>query len=121
MKRFINACLLISFQFGYLEWGKGQKMFIYEAAILIFQKATHHLMAVLHPFTLIPFLGECLLMYTIFQKSPAKIISLIAVTCLSILMLLLLAIGLLAHNFLITLSTIPFIVIAMLQVRYHTR
>ncbi len=31
MKKLLHLCLLITFQFGYLEWGKGYHTFIFQA------------------------------------------------------------------------------------------
>jgi hypothetical protein len=113
-KKLLNFLLLVSFQFGYLEWGKNNGLFIFKAEQEIFSKALSDLREIVHPFILIPLLGMILLVITLFQKLPGKRLTLSGLACLSVLMLLLFFIGIFNLDFKILLSTIPFIVIGVI-------
>ncbi len=117
MKKFINILLILAFQFGYLEWGKGSNMFIFQAEKEIFSKAGNNPATLLHPFILLPLAGIVILIYTLFQPAPRRLMSTIGLGCLSLLMLLLLFIGVISVNGKILLSTVPFLVVAFLFFR----
>ncbi|MEI2749286.1 MAG: hypothetical protein V9E88_11070 [Ferruginibacter sp.] len=88
MKKLLNACLFISFLFGYLEWSRVEHLFIFQAEWDIFRKSLNtDPVSVLHPFTLIPFIGQLLILYSLFQKVPGRIITLAGIACMGILML----------------------------------
>lgn len=119
MKRCINIILFLSFLIGYLEWGKSQHSFIFQAEAEVFSKSGTDFISILHPLTIIPFLGQVFILITIFQKKVSRKLSLAGLACLSTLMLLLFFIGILDHNVRILLSTIPFIITGLFLLRYH--
>ena len=118
MKRLINICLLLTFLLGYLAWGKNHS-FIFQLEAEIFLKGKNDLKSILHPLILIPFFGQIILLYTIFQQKVSRILSLIGLACLSTLMLLLFVIGLLDFNIKIAGSTLPFIIMGIFVLRYN--
>lgn len=85
--------LLLSFQLGYLEWGKNQHAFIFELQYQIAVQALHNLTSVVHPFTLLPFLAQCLLIISTFPRAGYPKMAWISHLILAFLMLLLLLIG----------------------------
>ncbi|MBS1535134.1 MAG: hypothetical protein JST78_08655 [Bacteroidetes bacterium] len=103
-----NVLLLLSFQFGYLEWGTNQHQFVFQAQFEIITKAFSNFMSVVHPFTVLPFLGECLLVLTLFQKNAHRKLTMTGVFLLGFFMLLLLLIGLASLKIKIILSVLPF-------------
>lgn len=121
MKRIWNILLLISFLFGYLEWGKNQHIFIFQAIIEIYQKGIANPLSVLHPFVLLPFIGMLLFLYTAFQKKPSRIISIIGATCMSSIMLMILLIGIIGPNLKMLASVIPFFLLLILVFKSHWR
>jgi hypothetical protein len=121
MKRFWNILLIISFLLGYLEWGKNQHIFIYQAIIELYQKGKVNPVSVLHPFTLLPLIGILLFLYTVFQKSPSRIISIIGAICMSSIMLMILIIGVIVPNFKMLISSLPFFTIAFFVIKSHWR
>lgn len=121
MKRFLNICLLLTFLLGYIEWGKTHSLFIFQAEAEIFVKGKNDFKTFLHPLILIPFLGQLIILYTIFQKIINRTLSLIGLTFLSILMLLLLVIGILNFNVKITGSTLPFVITGIFVLRYNRK
>lgn len=119
MKKLLNLCLLGSFLLGYLQWGKDQHLFIWQAEAEIFLKARHNFSSVFHPFIFIPFLGQLLLLVTIFQKKMSRRLTLVGLACLSVLMLLLFIIGLLIFNVSIIASTLPFLITGLLVIKLN--
>lgn len=119
MKRLLNIFLLISFLFGYMEWGKGYNEFVFQAEADIFSKSLNNLSSLLHPLILLPLAGQLILIYTAFLKQPPRFLSFLALACLSTIMLFIFFIGLLAPNFRILASTIPFMVTGALILKYN--
>lgn len=112
MKRIWNILLLISFLFGYLEWGKNQHLFIYQAIAELYEKGKINPLSVLHPFIILPFVGMLLFLYTVFQKTPNRIITIIGAICMSSIMVMILIIGVLVPNFKMLGSVAPYFIIA---------
>ncbi|MEQ1624227.1 MAG: hypothetical protein ABL870_06005, partial [Sediminibacterium sp.] len=98
MKKLWNILLLLSFLIGYLEWGKDQHLFLFQAIGELYAKAIVNPIAVLHPLTLLPFLGMLLFLSTIFQKTPNRIISLVGAIGMSTIMFMILLIGIIDPN-----------------------
>ncbi len=107
----LNLLLLLSFQIGYLEWGANQHQFIFEAQSEIIFKAFENLMGVLHPFTVLPFLGECLLVLTLFQKNTNRKLMITGALLLGFFMFALFLIGLASLKIKIIISVLPFWII----------
>ncbi len=116
-KRILNAVLFISFLFGYLEWGKGNRMFIFQGEAEVLKKALAEPVSVLHPLIILPFIGQGLILYTVFQKNPSRLFSLIGLACLGLLMSFLFFIGILSPNIRMLLSSLPFVITALLLLR----
>lgn len=110
--KILNTLLLISSLFGYLEWGTDNKSFLFESEYVILKNLITNPGSAIHPFTLIPILGQILLIFTLFQKKPSK--SLIYIGCASIGILLgfMFVIGIIALNPKIFISTLPFLIVA---------
>lgn len=121
MKRLLNCLLIISSLFGYLDWAKDQKHFVYELELEIISKLFSNPKSVLHPFTLIPFIGQILLLITIFQKEPNKKLTYLAIACLGLLMLMFLLVGILSKNMKIIVCSMQFILLSILTILYNRR
>jgi len=117
MKKNLNLCLVLSFQLGYLEWGKGYHTFLFQAETEIISKAMSNAASAVHPFIIIPLAGLLILLYTLFQKTPSRFLSLSGLACLSVLMLLILLIGIISGNLKMIASTIPFLVAGFFVLR----
>lgn len=110
----LNLLLMITSLFGYLEWGTENKMFLFQGEWEVLVKLFQDPVAAAHPFTLMPLFGQILLLITLFQREPGKILTFIGLACLSLLLLFMFLIGILSLNFKILLSTIPFIITGVL-------
>jgi len=120
MKKLLNACLLLSSCIGYLEWGKGNFAFLFqvEYELLFGSKDSQNF---LHPFVLVPLLGQLLLLVTLFQKVPARALTYTGLASLSLLILFIFLIGALTPNFRMLLSTLPFIITGIMVLRYNRK
>lgn len=119
--KILNTLLIISSLFGFLEWGQNKKMFLIQIEAEIFSKIFKDPMSLIHPFILLPLLGQILLLITLFQKNPNRIMTYIGIGGIGILMALLFLIGCLNINFMILFSTIPFLVISFYTIRHHMK
>lgn len=109
MQRLLVACIFISSFFGYLAWGGDNSAFLFEVEYLILFQKDDVASTFTHPLVLIPFLGQLLILIALFQKQPDKRLVLPGIVLMSILFLLLFAIGFMGGDYKITLSTLPFI------------
>ncbi|MBK9983713.1 MAG: hypothetical protein IPP15_22910 [Saprospiraceae bacterium] len=114
MLRLINTGLLLSFLVCYLEWGHDNSSFVFQVEYLVFFQKDHSANTFTHPLIIIPFLGQLLILFTIFQKKPGRRLTWIGLILLGILVLVILLVGLLSLNYKIILSTVPFILFSML-------
>jgi len=115
--KILNALLIFTSLFGYLEWSGDSKSFLFQAEAEIFSKVLQDPVSVLHPFTVLPFIGQLLLIITLFQKTPGKKLTYAGIAGLGILMLLIFVVGILSMNYKIFLSTLPFLSIAGVAIR----
>ena len=119
--KLLNILLIITSLFGYLEWGTTNHSFLFQAEAEFLSKLVTNPLSVLHPFTLLPMAGQIILLVTLFQKQPSKILTYTGMACLAVLLLLMFAIGLMSLNYKILLSTIPFITVAVfIIIHYRT-
>lgn len=114
--KILNLLLIISSLIGFLEWGKDQQLFLFQAEAEIITKIFSEPKSVLHPFILLPFVGQILLLITLFQNNPSKILTIISIAGLGLLLSFMFVIGILTANFKILLSTIPFLVISIFTI-----
>ncbi|MCC7521736.1 MAG: hypothetical protein IT220_08900 [Flavobacteriaceae bacterium] len=119
--KIINLLLIITSLLGYLEWGGGSHIFLFAGEIEIIQKLFTNPTSVIHPFTLIPLMGQILLLITLFQKTPSKILTYISIAGLSLLLGFMFIVGLMSMNIKIIISTIPFIVVSILAIRHYRK
>lgn len=114
--KILNVLLIISSLFGYLEWGEGQHSFLFQIEAELFQKIVSEPSSVIHPFTVIPSIGQLLLLITVFQKKPNKILTYIGIGSLGLLLGFMTLIGIIGKNPKIFFSTIPFLVFALMVI-----
>jgi hypothetical protein len=119
--KIFSFLLILTSLMGYLEWGKGHQMFLFQAEGEIFAKLFNQPGNVLHPFILFPFIGQLLLALTLFQKQPGKVLTFTAIAGIGILILMMLVIGCMGLNFKIALSTIPYLLIATFTILHHLK
>jgi type IV secretory pathway VirB6-like protein len=119
-KLIISGLVLSSF-IGYLEWGKDSKSFLIQAELEVLSKIFTDPASVVHPFTLVPLMGQILLLITLFQKKPSRLLAFIGIGSIGILLLFMFFIGILSFNLKILASTIPFIVLCFAFIKINRR
>lgn len=114
--KILNALLILTSLIGYLEWSGDSSSFLFQAEAEIFSKLFSDPQSVLHPFTVIPFIGQLVLAVTLLQKKPGKVLTYTGILALGFLMVFLFVIGWISMNYKIIGSTVPFLVVAVLTV-----
>lgn len=119
--KILNFCLVLTSLLGYLEWGTDSKAFLYQTEIEILSKLFSDPASLLHPFVLLPLAGQLLLIATLFQKEPGRLLTFIGIGCIGILLLLIFAISLMNLNLKMLVSTLPFLGLGTYTVWYHNK
>ena len=119
--RIVNGLLIVAFMLGYLEWGANNHAFIFQAIIPLFTSMPNDLTGLFNPAVLIPLVGIILLLTSLFQREPNRKFTLAGLACLTTFMIFLLFIGVLSLNWKITLSSVPFLVLAIFSLRLNWR
>lgn len=117
----LNSLLLLASFVGYLEWPPDNHGFIFQLEAEVLRLAKTNATSVAHPFIMLPFIGQLLLLISLFQSPPKRWLTLTGLLCTGLLMLLLFVIGLLTANTGIVASTLPYLLIALFVVKYHFR
>lgn len=117
----LNLFLIITSLLGYLEWSGGNHMFLFTGEAEIIYKLFANPTSVIHPFVLLPLVGQILLLITLFQKIPSKILTYISIVGLGLLLGFMFIIGIICLNSKILISTIPFLIVAILTIRHFIK
>ena len=115
--KILNLLLVLTSFVGYLEWGKENHLFLFQAEVEIVSKFINNPLSVIHPFILLPFLGQLLLIVTLFQTKPNKTLTHLGIGGLGLLLGFMFIVGLLSLNYKIIASTIPFLFLAILTIK----
>jgi hypothetical protein len=115
--KYLQLSLILASLLGYLQWGGDNHMFLFQAEWDLLKKAIEEPASVLHPFTVLPFIGQLILLINLFQKQPSKRLTLIGIAFLGMLLGLLFIIGVMTLDFKILFSTLPFLILAALTIR----
>ncbi|MBX3281322.1 MAG: hypothetical protein KF756_02480 [Acidobacteria bacterium] len=108
-QKVLNGLVVLSSLFGYLEWGDGNSSFLFRAEWEVLAKLFSDPLEALHPFTVLPLIGQVMLVLTLFQKRPSRLLTLLGVAFLFLLLGLVCFIGIISLNLKIFASTIPFL------------
>jgi hypothetical protein len=117
----LNLFLFITSLLGYLEWSGDNHMFLITGEAEIIYKLFTNPTSAIHPFVLIPLLGQILLFFTLFQKMPSKTLTYISIIGIGLLLGFMFVIGIISLNLKILFSTIPFLTIAILTIRHFIK
>ena len=116
--KFFIIFALLSSLFAYLEWGGSNSSFLLMMEWDIIRKMVNDPLSILHPFTLLPMLGQLLLIVSLFLKEPPNWILYLGIGLIGWLLFFILLIGFLSLNVLIVISTLPFCVTSVFFVWY---
>lgn len=121
MKKLFNFLLLLTSFFGYLEWAPDNHGFIFQLEAGLFRIAADNAESVAHPFIVLPFIGQLLLLITLFQKNPGRWLTFAGLICTGLLLVFLFIIGLLSRNWKITLAALPFLITGLFVIKLHLK
>ena len=110
--KLLNLGLVLTSLIGYLKWGGNNTAFLAEAEAEVLKRLLTEPTAVLHPFTVLPLLGQIFLLFTLFQRRPSRLLSLIGLICIGMLLVLMFLIGIFAPDIAILLSAVTFLLFA---------
>lgn len=116
-RKILNALLVLTSLVGYLEWGTDNHAFLVQAEVEVLRRLFDDPMSVLHPLTLGPFLGQMLLIATLFQKQPGKVLTIAGLVLIGVLIFFVCLVGIISLNTKILLSTHPFCIVAAITIR----
>ena len=119
--RIYNVLIIITSLIGYLEWSGDSHTFLFQMEADIVYKLFTKPSSVLHPLILIPLAGQLLLIITLFQNHPNKLLIYIGLISLAILLIFMFIVGVISFNYKIILSTIPIIVVSVLTIVHYRR
>lgn len=106
MRKYFPFLILLAFLIIYLEWPGDNSGFIFQMEYDLFTRdLSWHTM--LHPMIVVPLAGQLLLIGSIFYPNRRLIIT--SILLLGFLAILILLVGILALNWKIVLSTLPFV------------
>ena len=117
--KILNFLLIVTSLIGYLEWSGDSKAFLFQAEADILYKLFTNPTSVI-----LPLAGQLILLITLFQKEPSKILTYIGMFGLSILLGFMFAIGILSGNIKILAFSIPFLVVTLItfvQIKKHRK
>ena len=117
--KILNLLLVLASFVGYLEWGKENHLFLLQAEVEIVSKFISNPSSVIHPFILLPFLGQLLLIITLFQAKPDKKLTYAGIGGLGLLLGFMFIVGVLSVNYKIMVSTIPFLFLVIFTIKHH--
>lgn len=119
--KILNCLLLTSSLFGYLEWGGENRMFLVQAEYEIIHQFFSNPKDILHPFIIIPLIGQLCLFFTLTQQKPNKILTITGNSCISLLLYFMCFIGIWSGNLKIFFYSLPFVIISITTFVYLIR
>jgi hypothetical protein len=110
----VKTVLLIATSLlGYLEWGQSQSMFLLQGEYEVIKNLFSNPGKAVHPFTIIPMIGQLLLLFSLFQKQPNIYLIRLGIACIALLLGFIFIIGIINFNWKIAVSALPFLIIAI--------
>lgn len=106
---------------GYLEWGGGNSAFMLEGEIEVIQQLMKSPKNAIHPFTILPLIGQLLLVLVLIRSKWMKWFLYIGILGIGTLYSFILIIGLMSLNLKIVASVIPFFVMAIWTIRLYRK
>ncbi|MCB9235579.1 MAG: hypothetical protein H6581_28240 [Bacteroidia bacterium] len=119
--KLINLLLILTSLLGYLEWGRDNHSFLFQMEGELLAKLITEPKTVMHPFTLLPLAGQILLLITLFQKRPRRLLTWLGMVGIGLLLFMILLVGTLSFNWLILGSALPFWLVVVWAIVFMRR
>jgi len=113
--------MVITSLIGYLEWGGGNKAFLFELENEVIRKLFTSPKSALHPFTVLPILGQVLLLTSLFRYpfQPKPVYW--GIGFIGILIIFILLIGIISFKWKVILCALPFVFSASLFIYFNRK
>lgn len=112
--RLLVLLIVVSSFIGYLEWGGGNKYFLFEMEKEVLVRFFANPTSVIHPLTILPILGQVMLFITLVKNPFNKRLAYWGIGLIGLLMLLIFFIGIIELNGKILLCTLPFLISSLI-------
>lgn len=109
--------VLLSSFFLYFEWGTEQQSFLWQMELELFQKLGSNPGSLLHPLIFLPLLGQILLIYCALRPKASRIARISAIVLIASLVFFVALGGIMAGNYKMVLSILPFIILSILWLK----
>ena len=113
MKKLVAALLIFSL-IPYLEWGNENHAFLLEIELELWKKGLKNPNEILHPFIILPFSGQLILMFTLFKKDPKIRMIQFGALLIALLIFFIFLSGLLSKNLKMILFSLPYLAFCVL-------
>jgi hypothetical protein len=120
-EKILHLLLILTSLIAYMEWGGNNAAFLFQAEAQVLTNFFRSPQSALHPLTILPFLGQVLLLIALLMPKPPKALSLLGMVGLGSLIGVLFIFGLLAFQWKTVLSTLPFLLVSTLTIRHLRR
>lgn len=117
--KILNLGLILTSLAGYMEWGGGNRMSLFQAEAEIFSKIFTDFSSVAHPLVLLPLIGQIFLVVTLFQKKTGKVLTFLGMAGVGILLATMLGVGIIISSSKMILSTLPFFITGWITTHHH--
>lgn len=112
---------ILSSLIGYLEWGGGNSAFMFEGEAEVIRQFISNPVNAIHPFTVLPLLGQLLLLLVLVWKKYEKWLLYFGILGIGTLYSFILLIGVLSLNWKVFISIIPFFFFAIWTLRFYRK
>lgn len=117
--KILNLGLILTSLAGYMEWGGGNRMSLFQVETEILQKIFTDFSSIAHPLVLLPLIGQTFLIFTLFQKTPSKVFTFLGVAGVGSLLATMLGVGIIISNLNMIISTLPFFLTSWITLQQH--
>ncbi|MBL7789511.1 MAG: hypothetical protein JNL75_06715 [Chitinophagales bacterium] len=104
--------IIITSLLGYLEWGGGNKAFLFEMEMEVISRLFSNPGSIIHPLTILPMIGQLMLIFSLWREPFYKKMAFWGLGLIAILLVFILVVGVISLNWKIVVSVIPFLILS---------
>lgn len=104
--------IIITSLLGYLEWGGGNKAFLFEMEMEVISRLFSNPGSIIHPLTILPMIGQLMLIFSLWREPFYKKLAFWGLGLIAILLVFILVVGIISLNWKIVVSVIPFLILS---------
>lgn len=104
--------IIITSLLGYLEWGGGNKAFLFEMEMEVISRLFSNPGSIIHPLTILPMIGQLMLIFSLWREPFYKKLAFWGLGLIAILLVFILVVGVISLNWKIMVSVVPFLILS---------